>query len=100
PTEPRTPSVPKYLRAIASLRQKMNLRPERSTGKPVIVAHSLPYLQRRHRFAHIMHAHDARAALDRQQRRGHAGHHALVHWQARDLAQRALARPAREQRIT
>ena len=48
---------------------------------------------------HVVHAHDVRAALHRQQRRRHAGRQPLVDRQPGDGAQRRLARPARQQRI-
>ncbi|MNV98563.1 hypothetical protein D3C71_1938290 [compost metagenome] len=46
-----------------------------------------------------MHAYHGSPVLCRQERRRNAGWHALAHLAPRDLAQRAFARPARQQRI-
>jgi enoyl-CoA hydratase len=62
----------------------------RRGGRP----HVPPHRQRLHRLAHVVHAHDARAALDRQQGGGHAGADALG--RRRRRGGRALQRGASE----
>jgi len=56
-------------------------------------------LERVHRFLHVVHAHDASAILNRDEGRGNAAGDALAHGPAGDLADHALAREPRHDRI-
>jgi hypothetical protein len=60
PTRPRTPSVPKYF-------------PAHAVFLPILACRSC-HNDGIHGFPHVMHAHDGRAPLDRQQRGNDAGH--------------------------
>src|SRR5690606_33564521 len=101
PTVPRMPSVPKYWRAMKRSPGILRLCNRAIIGaRAAPSTRSAPHLQRLDGLAHVVHAHDVRAALHRKQGRGHTGAHAIGwHLDAGDGPQRRLARPAREQRI-